>query len=139
MLIKIDNERFINSDHIIMIVPCIPDETVNIYLLDGHCLETPVDIAAYITQTLDANDAFTEEKPTELSLESRLAQFLRNQVAGQTIGHLCARFENESPAALGNALRYLLESNTVCNLGNESHPLYYHASNPIVAGPPGEF
>lgn len=134
MLIKIDNERFINSDHIIMIVPCIPDETVNIYLLENHCLETSLAVANYVTQTLDASDAFTEDQPQELSIESQLAQFLRNQAAGQSFEHICRRFPDRQTITLTAALSTLLTQNVARNLGNTDSPLYYHASNPVVAG-----
>lgn len=139
MLIKIDNERFINSDHIVMIVPCMPEETANIYLLEGHCLEVPLSIASYITGTLETNDTYTEEKPPELSLESQIAQFLRNQAAGQAFEHICRNFPDRQTISITAALKQLLTSNVIRNLGDTDSPLYYHASNSIFTGAAEQF
>lgn len=134
MLIKIDKDRYINSDHIVLIEPHLASNAALVLLTTGHQIAVPLTIVAYITQVLDANDAYTEEQLAELSLESRLAQFLRNQSAGQSTERLCTQFKDDKPEQICIALENLLASNTVRALGDNINSLYYHASNPILTG-----
>lgn len=129
-LIKIDNERFINPDHITLISPCIPNETANIYLIDQRMIEVPVAIVEYITQLTDTNDSMVEGKPDALPLASRIALFLRNRTDGQSLSMLWLHFQDESQEMIEAALNEL-DANGVVRM---SGTLYYHATNAIFSG-----
>ena len=133
MLIKIDEGTYVNSDHIVTITPIKSAPHISIVsFVNGSFSEVPSPIAAYIAQTLDANEAFTIEQPTAMSLPSRIAVFLRNQSAGKTFTDLEVFFSYDSGDAIRAALNELSVANTVHALGvNEEDLLYYHASNPI--------
>lgn len=138
MLIKIDKDRFINSDHIVIMYPPTEEE-VGVKLITNDIIHIPTTVATYITQVLDANDAYTEEKPTELSLESQIAQFLRDQAAGQSFEHIHRNFPDREGVSLHAALKTLTAYNVIHKVGDTDASLYYHASNPIIAGPSDGF
>lgn len=149
MLIKIDKDRYINSDHIIAMTPitattpgvleAIPTGNVRLIMTDSTRLEIPSTIADYIAQTLDAHDAFTTEQPQEMSLQSRLAIHLRNQSAGQSLNMLASVFTDTDKYSIEAALNELDANNVVHALGVDEDRLFYHASNAIFSGPPEAF
>lgn len=136
-LIKIDKERYINSDHVIYIDtpranPNTDEVTVKIYLIDKLHVTVPPSVASYITQTLDTNDAFTDEQPPTLSLISQLAQHLRNRADGHTFSELLEFFPNDNNALI-TALADLVASNTITIQYIDNTPRYYHATNSVFA------
>lgn len=142
MLIKIDNDRYINSDHIIYMSPAYAEHDRPHILLTGGCLHyTDWSIIEYIAKVLDTNDALTiTEQPQQLSLPSRLAHFLRNQSAGIMFQDIQTAFPQEPIMAIQAALNELDASNTIRALGtDESSLLYYHASNAIFGTISEEF
>lgn len=136
MLIKIDNERYINSDHIrtITLDPTEPD-TFCICFGPSLVITTTQVVIDYIVEVLDANTSIVFEQPAEQSLESRLAAHLRNQTTGQLFEELEISF----PAAHSNeiviALHTLLHNHVIVTAGMtlginpEEKTRYYHASN----------
>lgn len=138
-LIKIDEDTYINSDQIIMI--CADDNFMpvadgykRIWFSNGLLRDIPDNVALYIAQALDANEAFTNQQPAEMSLASRIAAFLRNQSAGVSLTRLRVEFGDSEE--LQAALNELDANNVIHSLGTDDDSiLYYHASNPIFAGP----
>ena len=130
MLIKIDGERFINSDHIVIIDPCKDADMSYVYFTNNPRIEVPNTIVVYIAETLDAAVAFTEETPADLSLDSQIALYLRNSSEGMSYADLANEFlqhASEFPLALNR----LVGSNTIRIFDSDNGWLYYHASNPI--------
>lgn len=139
MLIKIDGERFINSDHLILIDH---DERGCILYLTDHEVKTSSAVVTYIAEVLDASNAFTDEAISPLSLDSRIAICLRNMVEGLDFADICKIFKLEAPAEVNLALARLVSSNVVKALAtNEPDTsLYFHASNPMFqAGKNADF
>lgn len=133
MLIKIAEDTFINSDHIVSIIPALLTNPPAIKMLNGEVYLTTPEVVTYITETLDASTAFTEEKPAELSLASRIALYLRDFSVGLTRDQVYDAFR-EPPELILSALGELIKTNTIRELqpDKDGDPyLYYHASNPI--------
>jgi hypothetical protein len=137
-LIKIDKDRYVNSDNITSIVPRANESGVSrIYFTSNAYLDTTPQVVDFLAQMLDANDTFTDAQPTPetMTLQSRVAVYLRNQTDGVTFTELSSAFSDEIDT-LQPALDMLAANNTVKVLsGDYSQPLYYHASNAIFYGP----
>lgn len=131
MLIKIAEDTFINSDHIVSIIPALLTNPPAIKMLNGEVYLTTSEVVTYITETLDASTAFTEEKPAELSLASRIALYLRDFSVGLTFEQIIANYPDCKSTQLATELSNLIRSNTIRALHSDVETLYYHASNPI--------
>lgn len=142
MLIKIDGGRYVNPEHITSIVPR-PDDVMRIYFSSHAYLDTTAAVITFIAQAVDANESYTNEPPADMPLISHIALFLRDQSVGQTLQDLIIQFINSDAipentdiiTAITTALIELERTHTVITSSAEGETLYYHASNPMFAGP----
>ncbi len=125
MLIKIDNERYINSDHLIGID--FDHDRYILHLTGGNDIPTTSDVVTYIVEVLDANTGFTQEAVAPLSLASRIAIWLKNR-DGLCFAYIVEAFAPETPADINLALAELIQQNVVAVIDDT----YYHASNPML-------
>jgi len=158
MFIKIDKERVINTDQLIAILPAgelrlytidqdtgltgelALDENETILVMTREYIRTTSAIASYIIQLVDAADGFVEatDKPQELSLKSRIAILLRNQIDGMTVAELQTELHLHTDTLimeLDTALNELIVSNTITSVSQPDPDTasfinrYYHAGN----------
>ena len=136
MLIKIDKDRYINSEHISMIAPSTNGDP-NVYFiallgrnLDSEGIETTAAVVEYIKTILDADDHYSEDTIT-LSLSSRLAIDLSNRAAPASLNDLVYNFDflDAGPEAVEVSLNELLANNVIRSELRNGVPYYSHAAN----------
>ena len=89
MILKIDQERHINTDHIICIFPAGENkpDTFTLLLSDSARMEISGAVLDYIMDSVEANVTYTEltaEQVPKRSLNSRVATLLQNHANGLT-------------------------------------------------------
>lgn len=116
-LIKIDNDRYINPDHIIVLMPTpaaasVAADTWILVLAGIQPLTIPSAVAEYLLTAIDVNDTFmdlTEENstPPERPLISRIASYLQEHAEGSQILELESVFVNDANSDIKAAVNQL--------------------------------
>lgn len=132
MLIKIDNDRYINSDRIIGFARHPSNSELRVLWLAGldESLEISEAAANYLCIALEANEGFDSDLIPQATLQSRLASFLRDSADSYTVEHLAAYFDSpiEDTQTYLNALE---EEHVVRSQLLYGKQRYFHASNAI--------
>jgi len=153
MLIKIDNGRYINTDHICYIVPTViiknntAQHTAQLeqgYAISFSSRERMVVsdyIAGYIITLMQPEAGFIEPtehgtQPPQLSLRSRIALYLKEHPSGCHLSELVEQFgeTNEEQEQIAIALSELLRERVIDTDGIT----YVHRANPTIDPPPIE-
>ncbi len=144
MLIKIDKDRYINSEHISMIAPST-DGDVSVYFIallgrdfKSEGIETTAAVVEYIKTILDVDNHFTEQSVT-LSLSSQIAIILSNSAEPKTLKQIAEFFnlnislpEIHSTAAwmdIEASVNKLLLTNVIRSEYRNDATYYSHAAN----------
>ena len=146
MIIKIDGERYINTEQITVIEPGFdPSDGVSpapgmfcIHFTGfNQQLIVPSTTVNYILEAIDANtsytDALTETEIPSRPLTSRIASLLRNHLNGLTFSELMTLLgldKDTDEDALGLALEALVKDNTIRGQGINNSWRWFHNSTP---------
>ena len=140
MLVKIDKERIINTDHIAIIAP--DDNDPNVWLIAfaglpldsgnrlSSTIETTPAVVDYLSLILDISDLFTEEQ-VSMSLSSRIAILLSNSANRLTIMQIANAFPNTPIYELEVSVNQLLAKNIIHSELHNGTAWYSHAANAI--------
>ncbi len=137
MLIKIDKDRYINSEHISMIAPST-DGDLSVYLIallgrdfTSEGIETTAAVVEYIKTILDVDDHFTEQSVT-LSLSSRIAILLSNSAEPKTLEQIAKSFNawtTDDCTNIRTSVTELLFNNIIRSEFRDNTTYYSHAAN----------
>lgn len=135
MLIKVNGDRYLNSDHIIMIAPD-PNTPGDYIVLTSDVNADPVQIsgdAAHYIFALEGltDNGFSDAPPVVLPLTDRLAIFLRDSNQVYSLSDLQTFFPNDVRGDLILALSHLIASNTVLSDRQQNELVYFHTSHNI--------
>lgn len=144
MLVKIDKDRIINTDHIVAIIPVallsealqqfyqsqtnrVLDSKNYLITLVRDNLEVTPGVVGYLEQILDIDTNYTDER-VELSLKSRIAIFLRNSALPMTQAEVCAFFPLDPVEAVLAKLGELVDENVLRRVVDTEQVRYLHSA-----------
>lgn len=145
--VRIDDDQYINTDHIAAIVPVTgmptaavrPLDAINsdyvISLSNGFFLTVSSAIAAHVAALMDVDDSFvdteTTDAPPVMSLGGQIANFIRNHPNGLTENQIMGQTEFLAwdPATIRAALDALVTENV---LTMDIAPLEHPASGQYI-------
>lgn len=134
MLIKIDGERYLNTEHISMIAPG-PDLSVWFICLLGQGLDatqiqTTAAVIAYLAMILDADENYSDDS-VSLSLTSRIAIHLSNSAEPQTLNQLLGNtaWLSATSEDIETSLNILVADSVIRSELRDGVAYYSHAAN----------
>jgi hypothetical protein len=131
MLIKIDKDRYINSEHISMIAPGVASDEYFILLLgqdyDKAGVQTTATVVAYLAMILDADENYSDD-PVELSLTSRIAIYLSNSANARSLEEIPSFFDAPLEE-IEVSINELLAQGVITSELRHGIPYYSHAAH----------
>lgn len=150
MLVRINNNHYINTEHISHIKPQKPQSSPNYYWIifsNGQSVVVDTDTAYYVATMMQPDEGLyaasepeaqsTTKQEPQRSLSSRIATFIKDRPNGVQLYDLQVRFDDGSHFAqddLSIAINALLRENVIATDGI----IYWHRANPPQPLPPIE-